>query len=162
MRKHPSTLQSIAASWLSLKTGVKAWLFALNVVFLLSGFYLYDRTAQWVLLAYLASGPLLILFMVRQRGLTRLLGLAHLIPWVPLAFYLGGRLLTDNFGPRIAFTADPKLFMYLVTLAVVLAVRLFSDAWDVVRYVRGERYVFGSPEAVAAGASMPAPQVPDE
>src|SRR5574340_59947 len=99
MSQSRTTFQHIAASWLSMKPWVKNWLFFLNTVFIVAFAFPEDPAAKWILLAYVASGPLLALFMIKQRGLTRLLGIAHLVPWVPLMIYIVLRLTSDVAGP---------------------------------------------------------------
>lgn len=153
-----TTFQHIIASWLSMKPWVKNWLFFLNAVFIAAFAFLEDPAAKWILLAYITSGPLLGWFMIKQRGLTRLLGVAHLVPWVPLLIYIVLRLTSDVAGPIVSFTITPMFATYLYLLLACLVVCLSLDAWDVVRYLRGERYVLGSPEAVRAGASRPSPE----
>ncbi len=153
-----TTFQHIAASWLSMKPWVKTWLFFLNAVFLAAFAFLEDPAPKWILLAYAASGPLLVWIMVKQRGLTRLLGVAHLVPWVPLLIYLVLRLTSDVVGPPVSLAVMPLFAGYLYLLLACLVVCLSLDAWDAVRYVRGERYVLGSRDAVRAGASRPSPE----
>lgn len=148
-----SVWREIAVSWMSLKTWVKAWLFSLNAVFLGVLVFLPEPLVGWTMLAYVLAGVLLLGIMVPQRGLTRLLGLGHLIPWAPLLVYLVLRLSSDAAGSRIAPAADPGLFAYVLLLAGVVSVCLAFDLYDVLRWVRGERYVMGSAEAVEAGAS---------
>lgn len=143
----------IGRSWLSMKPWVKTWLFLLNGIFLGSLFFTHDPLAGITLSAYAASGPLLILMIWAQRGLTRLLGLAHLIPWLPLLVYLGLRLSSDVVGSRLDFNADRSLLAYTLVLFAAVAVCLAFDTWDVVRWRRGERFVLGTRAAHAAGAS---------
>lgn len=157
MTQARTTFQCIAASWLSMKPWVKNWLFFLNGVFLAAFAFLDDPAAAWILLAYTMSGPLLVGLMITQRGLTRLLGIAHLVPWVPLLGYVALRLCSSLAGPVVTFADEPFFAGYLALLVICLVVCLSLDAWDVVRYRRGERYVFGSPEAVRLGASGPSP-----
>jgi hypothetical protein len=147
--------QEIAQSWLALKTWVKLWLGLLNAVFLLAPLVRPAPLVRWTLLAYVASGVLLLLIMVPQRGLTRLLGVGHLIPWSPLLVYLGVRLSSSVAGPQITRGANPTLFAYAWVLLVMVGVCLALDLRDVIRYVRGERYIMGSEAAVRAGASKP-------
>ncbi len=158
MSNSRSTFQHIAASWLSMKSWMKNWLFFLNAVFITAFAFLDDPVAKWILLAYAASSPLLAWLMVKQRGLTRLLGIAHLVPWIPLLAYIVLRLSSEIAGPIVTLTASPVLAGYLYLLLGCLVVCLALDAWDVVRYLRGERYVLGTPEAVRHGASRPSPE----
>lgn len=158
MSQPRTTFRHIAASWLSMKPWVKTWLFFLNTVFLAAFAFLEDPAPKWILLAYAASGPLLAWIMVKQRGLTRLLGAAHLVPWVPLLIYIILRLTSNIVGPTVSLAVMPFLAGYLYLLLTCLVVCLSLDAWDVIRYVRGERYVLGSPDAVRADASRPSPE----
>lgn len=132
-------------SWLSLKRWIKLWLFFLNSVLLGSAVFLDEQVGMWIFVAYIASGPLLLIMMWIQHGLTRLLGLAHLLPWVPLIFYLFTELAGLN---------DPLLFGYTLLVILTVGVCLLFDIVDVVRWFRGERYVMGSEEAYKAEASM--------
>lgn len=147
----------IGRSWLALKGWVKAWLFFLNLVMLGSLFFLDDPVGRWTLIAYLAAGPLLVLVMVRQRGLTRFLGIAHLIPWTPLMIYLALRVTTDRVGPQLTRAGEPLLFGYALLVLAAVGVCLTFDLYDLARWIRGERFVMGSEEAYRAGASRLAP-----
>lgn len=140
-------------SWLSMKPWVKTWLFFLNGVFLAGLLFPAQPLTLWVLAAYLASGPLLAGIMIWQGGLTRLLGLAHLIPWTPLAVYLALRLTGDAVGPRVGLETHGNLYWWVLVLLATLAVCLVFDVYDVVRWIRGERFVLGTPEAARRGAS---------
>jgi len=158
MPQSRTTFQHIAASWLSMKPWVKNWLFFLNGIFIAAFAFLEDPAAKWILLAYVASGPLLAWLMIKQRGLTRLLGIAHLVPWIPLLVYIVLRLTSELAGHIVTFAAAPLFAGYLYLLLACLIVCLSLDVRDVVRYGRGERYVLGSPEAVRVGASRPSPK----
>lgn len=157
-RNRPKAIcRRVARSWLAMKTWVKTWLFFLNAVFL-AAFVFDDPLARWTLIAYVGAGVLLFPIMYCQRGLTRFLGIAHLIPWTPLLIYLELRLTTDWVGLRIEWSADPALFAWALLLWASVVVCLGFDVFDVVRWARGERYVLGSEEAVRVGASLPAPR----
>ena len=150
---HLPVAKAIAASWGSMKPWVKYWLFALNAVFLAAAFILPDPLARYTLMAYAASGPWLLAIMLYQRGLTRLLGIAHLVPWLPLLVYLAARLTSNIAGTQITFAATPVQWTYAAVLLCVLGGCLAVDAVDVWRWIRGERYRLGSVKAQAAGAS---------
>lgn len=143
----------IVRSWASLETWVKMWLFWLNAVFLGALLFVDTPIGRWTVLAYLGAAPFLASMMIAQRGLTRLLGLAHLLPWAPLLAYLLLRVATGRLGPQLTSTSDPALFGYVCLLLLTLTVCLGFDFYDVVRWLRGERYVLGSDEAHRAGAS---------
>lgn len=138
-------------SWLSMKTGVMIWLWYLNLLYWIGFYYLPRPEAMWSTIAYLAIGPLIVAFMTRQRGLTRLSGLIHL-PWVPLVTYLGLRLFTEWLGPRLSPMDDLGYYLWLQTVFWSTLICVFLDTVDVFRWLRGERYVLGSPAAVQAGA----------
>ncbi len=146
-------LARIGYSWMALKTWVKVWLFFLNAVL----FAAFAFTPDPLALATLASLPvtfvLLMVFALRMGGLNRLMGIGHLIPWLPLLGYLDLRLVSDIAGPRIDPVSEPALFAWALVLGMSLAICLALDAWDVVRWLRGERYVLGTIEAHRAGAS---------
>ncbi len=135
-----------------MKTWVKVWLFFLNFVFLGSLAFLDDPIGRWTAIAYVAAGPLLMAIMVAQRGLTRLLGVAHLVPWTPLVAYLTCRFVSTTAGPMLVPESGALFWYSLVLLASVLVCLAF-DVYDVARWLRGERFVLGSAEAFRAGAS---------
>lgn len=143
----------IGRSWLAMKVWVKVWLFALNGVLLGSLAFWYDPVGRWTAVAYVAAGPLLMAFMLVQRGLTRLLGVAHLLPWIPLLGYLACRLTSDLAGPRLSGSGDPALFGYTIVVLVCVGVCCALDVYDLARWINGERFVLGSSEAFRAGAS---------
>jgi hypothetical protein len=140
---HLSRLGAIGLSWLSIKTWVKAWLLALNAVFLCALLFWPDPLARIVLAAYFATAPLLLGLLIVQRGLTRLLGVAHLIPWLPLLGYLAVRLASDAAGPQITVQPAPGLFYYTLVLLVLVGACIAFDILDIVRWLRGERARFG-------------------
>jgi hypothetical protein len=136
-----------------MKRWVKIWLFGVNVAFLAAVFFLPDPIARYTLVAYIAAGPWLLTMMLAQRGLTRLLGVAHLVPWVPLVAYVSAGLAGEAAGPRITMGSDPALFGYALVLLAVVGTCLVLDVYDVYRWLAGERFRLGSLKAAEAGAS---------
>lgn len=125
--------QRIGRSWLSLPTWVKIWLFALNAAFLASPFFLSWGDSHVILIAYAATGPLLLGFAVYEGGLTRLMGVGHLIPWIPLLGWLGYWLMdADHTMEAVA---------YVAFLTALISICLVLDIYDLLRWVRGERSV---------------------
>lgn len=139
-----SRLKSIGVSWLGMKAWVKIWLFFLNGVFLAAFLFIPSEVARVTLVAYVACLPLMLSFMIVQRGLTRLLGLGHLIPWVPLLIYVLLRLFTDNAGSQIRFQTTPELFIFSVVLLFSVGICLAFDIYDLLRWSAGHRGRFGS------------------
>lgn len=122
----------LGQSWLGLPLPVKLWLLLLNAVFLASlGFWPTD-ISRFTLAAYVASGPLLLGIAAAQGGLTRLLGLAHLLAWLPLLIWLIPRLGTATLEAGFA------LLLFAVTL-----ICLALDLWDIRRWLGGDRAVLG-------------------
>lgn len=148
--------QSVASrvfhSWLSIKTGVMAWLWYLNVLYWIAFFQLDRPEAFWTAVSYLAVGPILLGMVWWQRGLTRLTGLIHL-PWVPFTVYLGLRLLTDVLGPAASMADGAFYYLWLHAVFWATLICVVLDVVDAIRWLAGERHVFGSPAAYAAGAS---------
>ena len=116
-------LARIGYSWMALKTWVKVWLFFLNAVL----FAAFAFTPDPLALATLASLPvtfvLLMVFALRMGGLNRLMGIGHLIPWLPLLAYLELRLVSDIAGPRIDPVSEPALFAWALVLGASLGYR---------------------------------------
>ena len=144
-----SRLASIGYSWMRIKTWVKIWLFALNAAFLAAIFYWPTDFAQVVLASYAATGPLLFAVMIVQRGLTKLLGVAHLIPWIPLAGYVWVRLSGQALGPQLTYESDGGLFVYAIILLAFVAICLAFDVFDLARWLMGDRARIGSPTDMA-------------
>lgn len=93
---------------------------------------LFIRTleAKVVLLTFfLAAGMQMLLF--RAKGFVRLLGIGHIIPWLPLLLWLGSRL--GEIG------IDRPLGLWILALIVLDGISLVIDFVDVGRYILGER-----------------------
>lgn len=131
--------RSIGRSWLALPNLVKAWLFALNVIFLLSPAFLTWPKAAVILLAYAATGPLLLGFAAVRGGLTRDMGVGHLIPWLPLFAWLAVDIRQSEMGGMV--------MVYILVLALVTAACLLMDVYDLGRWLWGERQVLGMSNA---------------
>ncbi len=142
-----------------MKTWVRNWLWYLNVIFLVSLAFWDQPESHWIMWAYLAAGPFLMGQAMWQRGIGKLLGLAHLIPWVPLLIALDMRLFTDILGPRIEYVGNQNFYIYLLVMIASLVICLAFDLYDVVRWLKGERFTLGSKEAVQSGASSLAPDL---
>ena len=148
--QHLSRLEAIGFSWLKIKTWIKVWLFVLNGVFLAAFFYWPTEFSRVTLAAYFATAPILIALMIVQRGVTRLLGIAHLIPWMPLLAYVGLRMSGDFAGRQITYQDNAGLFSYAIVLFAFVAVCLAFDVYDLARWVRGDRARIGSQKDLAS------------
>lgn len=111
---------------------VKLWLCVLNGVFLAAFAFWPAPIATLTLLSYIASGPLLLGMAAAQGGLTRALGITHLVAFTPLLVWLLPQAGIN--GPEAH---------YALSLSVSLIVCLGFDLSDLIRYLRGERQPLG-------------------
>jgi hypothetical protein len=125
----------VVASWRGLPVWVKVWLLALNAVFLGAIAFVPSDLARVVLVAYIAGGPLLAGFAFLEGGLTRMMGLGHLLPWTPMLVWL-----LDALGRGLL---PPAQSLYALCLAATVIVCLGFDLADLVRWWRGERAPIG-------------------
>jgi hypothetical protein len=119
---------AIKRSYWSMPKWVFSWLCLLNIYFLTVVLFWPDRLAVVVLLGYVATGPLLAAQIAFDGGLRRILGLAHLVPWVPLLIWL-----------IMCFSHS----LYAIGLIMLLTLCLAFDVFDVWRFWRGDRSSFG-------------------
>jgi hypothetical protein len=131
--------QRLGHNWGAMPLWVKLWLFVLNAVFLAAFAFWPAPIASLTILSYVASGPLLLGMAAAQGGLTRALGIAHLVPYAPLLVWLLARAGLEG-----------SEALYALTLSVVLTICLGFDLWDLLRYLRGARQPLGSGDSVAA------------
>lgn len=122
---------AIKHSYWSMPKWVFVWLCFLNVYFLMSIWFWPDRLSVVILLGYVATGPLLAAQIAFDGGLRRILGLAHLIPWIPLLIWL---------------TTQSEGHLYVSVLIILLVVCLAFDVYDVWRFWRGDRNTLGQPK----------------
>lgn len=127
--------RQIGRSWLALPGWVKLWLFALNIVFLLSPVFLPWWIANVVLVSYVASGPLLLAYAVYGGGLTRIMGIGHLVPWLPLLVWLFIVAMPTSNAMNLGF-------LWLLTVMTVVC--LAFDVYDVWRWLRGDREILAN------------------
>jgi hypothetical protein len=127
----------IGQSWLALPLWVKMWLFGLNAAFLAAPAVLPWETARVILIGYVASGPLLLGFAAYEGGLTRHMGIAHLLTFTPMLLWL----VVDPAwsGLSAASLAFGGVFVVMVIVCLVF------DLYDLVRWGRGERDIMGAP-----------------
>ncbi len=131
----------IGRSWMALPPRVKLWLAALNAVFLAAPALLTWEAARVVLLGYVASGPLLLAFAGAAGGLTRHMGIAHLVTFVPM---LG--LLLSGTMPEAQTDAG---FAFAMAFVAMVGLCLALDLYDLLRWMRGDRAVIGAGDETA-------------
>jgi len=147
--KSMSRWQAVCVSWFGLKTWVKIWLIALNFSFLAAFVFWPRPISKYILTSYVASAPWLLAFVISQRGLTRLLGAAHLIVWIPLFIYLPLRLFSSYAGPQILFENDPLLFTYAFLHMTMLTICLGFDIYDMAGWYSGRYARMGSSREIS-------------
>lgn len=124
----------IGHSWMALPGWVKIWLFALNIAFLAAPAMMPWEAARVILIAYVASGPMLLGFAVHAGGLTRAMGVGHIVPWVPLLVWMVVQF--PQFGE-----AGPLAQVYAAKLGAMVVLCLAFDIYDLVRWHRGEQAI---------------------
>jgi hypothetical protein len=123
-------LKAFATSWLALPLWVKLWLFFLNGVFIAGFAFLPERIGEVTLVAYIATAPLLAGQVGYDGGLRRILGVAHLVPWLPLLAWL---------------LFVPEWSAYSVILSLCVAICLAFDINDLRLFLQGDRAIVGKP-----------------
>ncbi len=109
----------------------KAWLLALVSANLFAPLFFIGRVeAQAVVVALLVS-IVLMTILTGRFGFSRILGLGHIIAWVPLLAFLWSRLMD-------APSSDP-FGLWLRVVIALDAASLVIDAVDVVRFFAGDR-----------------------
>ncbi len=110
--------------------GVKVWMLVLMTANLFVPLFLLPRIAAVVVIATFLAGFGLMVWITKVSGFTRLLGLGHVL-WIPLVIYAWSLFGTPD---------DSGVYGYwLRSLITVNTVSLFLDAFDVARYLRGDR-----------------------
>lgn len=110
--------------------GWRAWLGLLVALNFAVPLAFIARPEAQATLAAMAASMVFMLWLIRLRGYTRLIGLGHIF-WVPLIVLLWTR-----------FDEVPAADVFGLWMRAVVAVNVLSlviDAVDVTRYVRGER-----------------------
>jgi len=97
-------------------------------------FWSQSRMAGIVTVVASLAGGVGVQWMFSQMGYVKLLGLPHIIVWVPLVFYLLRQI------KRPDMPQWPVRIMWFILLTI--GISLAFDITDVVRYVLGERTAF--------------------
>ena len=110
--------------------GVKVWMLVLITANFFVPLFLLPRIAAVVVIATFLAGFGLMVWITKVSGFTRLLGLGHIL-WIPLVIYAWSLLGTPD---------DSGVYSYWLRLLITVnTVSLFLDAFDVARYLRGDR-----------------------
>ncbi len=122
---------AIVTSWLALPHWVKLWLALLNGVFFWVIIFAPETLSRMTLIAFVATGPLLMAQLAHDGGLRRILGLSHLVPWGPFLIWL-------------PLQTSAETLIYTVPLFIVVLICLAFDVVDMILFWRGDRKVFGT------------------
>ncbi len=93
-------------------------------------FFLQTAEARVVLAAFLVAASFQ-MGLFAQFGFVRLLGIGHILPWLPMLIWLASRLDGIN--------AASPLGRWVLAVLVLDAISLVIDAVDVIRYAAGDR-----------------------
>jgi len=114
---------------------VQIWINILVPVLLIGTVVLFfnaaTRKLAVVCLVLLVLGGATVIFLHSQMGMVRLLGLGHIIFWLPLLIIMVKRLRTHSLTGVFRFA--------MIVIAVTLTATLAFDIVDVVRWIIGER-----------------------
>lgn len=133
----PQTIgQRFQHQWISfrhLPTWVQAWIMVLLMpVNLAALFFPLSGVALWVTLSFVFILVTNCSLLWMQSRLSRVMGLPHLVVWIPLEVYL-----------LVQLTSNPNLsaaeFTLAAVVAIVNAISIAFDLWDAYRWLKGDR-----------------------
>ena len=107
------------------------WVGLLGLANMVGPLFFLGSVEARVVLAALLVGAAVQLVMVSRLGFVRLLGLGHIVAWLPMLLWLVPRL--SNLGPGTPFGR------WLFAVVVLDLASLAIDFVDVGRYLAGER-----------------------
>ncbi len=120
---------------------VQVWVWAFLLPVNLASFGVYARTghplAGWAALGFVFVVLTNMTLVVRERGISRLTSLPHLIPWVPLQIWAGALIFLPNADMQ------PEVLVFAWAYFLIVGVSNLFDAYDTLRWFRGEREVLG-------------------
>ncbi len=96
---------------------------------LLIPFAFIDKRARWALLAWVCN-IVIIITLFNVYGYSRILGLSHIIVWLPLLIYLAKN--------RRPLNRENVAGIYLHWFVLIITISMLFDALDVVRFAYGD------------------------
>lgn len=134
MKEH---LRAIWKSFRSLPMWVQVWVLGILIPVNASAFlFLEFRSAQWAAWAAILVVATNIPIMLRERGLSKLMAMPHLLAWIPLEILLSMRLASNPSLPQ------PEQ-IFVVLLLLVNGVSIVFDSFDTWRWSKGDRRIAG-------------------
>jgi hypothetical protein len=129
-----STMQSVAGltrGILKMPFPWNVWVALLGAVNIVGGVWFIQRPAGQAALVAIMLAFVIMVVIYKRFGFVRLLGLGHLIAWIPLVGFF-----------VILLSREPENGPYtwwLVSVITVNTISLIIDAVDVIRYAKGDR-----------------------
>ncbi len=132
---------------LSMPLHWRAWLLVLVSANLFAPLFFIGRVEAQAVVAALLVSLVLMTILTDRFGFSRILGLGHIVAWVPLLAFLWSRLAEAP--------ASDSIGLWLRVVIAVNTASLVIDAVDVVRYLAGDRAetVAGLGERQAVGGA---------
>lgn len=107
------------------------WVGLLGLVNIGGGLFFIQRLEGLLTLAAMAGAFVVMLLIYRKCGFVRLLGLGHILFWIPLVVRFAWVLAAEN--------SSGAFQIWALSLLTVNGASLIIDLVDVWRYFRGER-----------------------
>lgn len=107
------------------------WVAVLGGVNIAGGLYYWNTQEGKLAIAAIAAAFVVMVAIYSRYGFVRLLGLGHVLFWIPLSIFLGYSLAT---APHQGFFQA-----WIGSVVLLNGVSLVIDVVDVYRYLRGER-----------------------
>ena len=125
-----STIYLARDMYIHYPTSIRLWLLTMIISqFVAPLFFLEHTAALWMSAAFFLGGSIMGL-MHMNMGITKAMGIAHIV-WLPGMALIYRDLLSGGYsGPY---------FVWLVTAAVLGTICLLIDTLDVIAYLRGNR-----------------------
>lgn len=129
-----------AAMQLGTSNAVKMWINWMGIIFLSSLFFVWKRKpARYVLLAMLLTLPLGFLVWKLSNSI-HLIGIAHLILWLPLLIYL----YKVEYSKSTSSAARPdrlksSYYIWLSLLILTIVISLIFDVRDIALVLMGQK-----------------------
>ncbi len=121
------------AKILSMRFPWNVWVMILALVNGLGGIYFFQSLEGKITLISIIGAGILMQIIFSKMGFVRLLGIAHIIFWVPLVLWLSWRLQSWD-----QLSRDLRIWMLVVV--ILNSFSLLIDFFDVWRYIRGDKY----------------------
>ncbi len=115
---------------LAMKMPWPLWVGLMMLVNMVAPIYFFEALEAKVVLAAALAGMLVQTAVFQAKGFVRLLGIGHIF-WIPLVIWLWIRW--DQAAP------GETLAHWMIAVVVVNSLSLILDAYDVLRYLRGDR-----------------------